>query len=353
MPTSALDDARAFLADWVRPRAGAIDRNLSALREALLELGRRGYLGLRIPREFGGLELGALDFRRFQEASARASGALAFVESQHQSASGLVARSPNAALRARLLPRLARGQDSSAIAFSHLRRSGPPALTAVAVPGGYRLDGHLSWVTGWGLFTHCVTAAALPDQRVLFAWHALTESASLRPSPPLELAAMAVTQTVEVDVRALHVPEADVVEIHPATCIQENDRIAVALQSPLALGCAQAAIDVLKEEAAKKSRPAMTEAAERLEQELAGVRDEAYKAMEENADFPRSLRARSAAIEFAGRAAHAAVIAAAGAGNVMSHSAQRVYREALAFSVLALLPPIQDETLTRLSKSSG
>src|SRR5205823_4302728 len=68
MPTSPLDDARAFLADWVRPRAGAIDQDLPALREALLELGRRGYLGLRIPREFGGLDLGALDFRRFQEA---------------------------------------------------------------------------------------------------------------------------------------------------------------------------------------------------------------------------------------------------------------------------------------------
>ena len=353
MPANPLDDARAFLADWVRPRAGAIDQDLPALREALLELGRRGYLGLRIPRGFGGLELGALDFRRFQEASARASGALAFVESQHQSASGLVVRSPNADLRARLLPRLARGEESSAIAFSHLRRSGPPALTAAAVPGGYRLDGHLPWVTGWGLFTHCVTAAPLPDRRVLFAYHPLTESASLRPSPPLDLAAMAVTQTVSVEVRELHVPEADVVEIHPATWIQENDRIAVALQSPLALGCAQAAIDVLKEEAAKKGRSAMIDAATRLEAELAEVREEAYEAMEETVDFQRGLRARSAAIELAGRAAHAAVIAAAGAGNVMSHPAQRVYREALAFSVLALLPPIQDAALARLSKSSG
>jgi len=349
MTAAPLDDARRFLADWVRPRADAIDRDLGALREALLELGRRGFLGLRIPREFGGLELGALDFRRFQEASARASGALAFVESQHQSACGLIARGPNAALRARALPRLARGEESSAIAFSHLRRSGPPALTAVAAPGGYRLDGRLPWVTGWGLFSHCVTAATLPDQRVLFAYHPLTESAALQPSKPLELAAMGVTQTVEVEVRALRVPEADIVEIHPATWIQQNDRIAVALQSPLALGCAQASIDVLQEEAAKKNRPAMTDAAARLERELETVREEAYKAMEENADFERSLRARSAAIELAGRAAHAAVIAAAGAGNIAGHPAQRVYREALAFSVLALLPPIQDATLEVLT----
>ena len=345
MAPPSLEDARAFLSDWVRPRAEAIDQRLPALKEALGEFGLRGYLGLRIPREFGGLEFGALDFRRFQEASARASGALAFVESQHQSACGLIVRSANAGLRTRALPLLARGAESAAIAFSHLRRSGAPALAATAVPGGFRLDGHLPWVTGWGLFTRCVTAAVLPDGRVLFAWHPLAESASLAPSRPLELAAMAVTQTVAVDVRGLFIPEADVVDIHPATWIQENDRIAVALQSPLALGCAGAAVDVLKAEAVRKDRPAMTAVAAALEQELEGVREEAFRAMEENVDFARSLRARSAAIELAGRAAHAAVVAAAGAGNLMGHPAQRVYREALAFSVLALSPPIQEATL--------
>ena len=350
MPSSPLDDARAFLAGWVRPRADAIDRSLPALREALAELGRRGYLGLRIPRDVGGLEFAPMDFRRFQEASARASGALAFVESQHQSACGLLARSPNAALRARALPRLARADESSAIAFSHLRRSGPPALVAAPAPGGYRLDGRLPWVTGWGLFTHCATAAVLPDGRVLFAYHPLGASAALSPSAPLDLAAMAVTQTVEVEVKGLFVPEDDVIDLHPANWIQANDRIAVALQSPLALGCAGAAVDVLREEAGRKSRPAMLAAAEGLERELESVREEAYRAMEENADFARSLRARSAVIELAGRAAHAAVVAAAGAGNVMGHPAQRVYREALAFSVLALLPPIQDAALERLSR---
>jgi len=348
---SPLDQARAFLADWVRPRAGGIDQDLDALRGALAEYARRGLLGLRIPRDLGGLELGAMDFRRFQEASARASGALAFLESQHQSACGLIARGPNTALRSRLLPRLARGEESSAIAFSHLRKSGDPALRATPVAGGYRLDGHLPWVTGWGLFTHCVTAATLPDQRVLFAWHPLAASASLRPSKPLELAAMAVTQTVAIDVTALPIPDADVVDLHAATWIQENDRIAVALQSPLALGCAGAAVDVIRDMAAEKNKAEFRAAADRLDAELSVVRDEAYGAMEENVDFARSLRARAAVIELAGRAAHAAVLAAAGAGNVAGHPAQRVYREALAFSVLALSPPIQAAALERLTSS--
>jgi alkylation response protein AidB-like acyl-CoA dehydrogenase len=338
-----------FLSDWVRPRANTLDQDVGSLREALAEMGRRGLLGMRVPREYGGLGLDPLEFRRLQEASARASGALAFLESQHQSACSLVARSPNESLKARLLPRLARGDDTSAIAFSHLRRPGPPLVRATPVPGGYRLDGRLPWVTGWGLFTVCVTAAPLPDGRILFAVHPLVESAAIRPTAPLALAAMAVTQTVEIIASNLVVPEADIVEIHPATWIQENDRIAIALQSPLALGCAQAGIDVLREEAAKKNNGAMREAADRLDRELAACRGEAYRAMEENSDLQRGLAARAAAIELAGRTTHAAVLAAAGAGNLLNHPAQRVYREALAFSVLALSPPIQAAAIDRLS----
>src|SRR5436190_2927684 len=258
-------DARHFLQEWVRPRAGALDQDLGALREALAELGRHGLLGLRVPAELGGLGYSPLDFRRFQEASARASGALAFLESQHQSACSLLARCGNEALRARLLPALARGEQTSAIAFSHLRRKGPPLVTAAPAPGGYCLDGRLPWVTGWGLFSLCVTAAPLAAGRVLFAVHPTAEPATLKASAPLELAAMAVTQTVTVEVRGFFIPDADVLDVHAATWIQENDRIAIALQSPLALGCAQAGIDVLRDEAGKRGHDGMRAAADRLE----------------------------------------------------------------------------------------
>jgi alkylation response protein AidB-like acyl-CoA dehydrogenase len=346
-------EIEAFLRTWVRPRAAAIDRDVSALREALDEMGRRGLLGLRVPAEFGGTGLEAAAFRRFQEASARASGALAFLESQHQSACGLVARSPNAALKARLLPRFARGEVRSGIAFSHLRRAGPPALAATPVPAGYRLEGTLSWVTGWGLFETCVTAGSLPDGRTIFVTHDLAESATLRASPPLSLAAMEVTQTVSLEARGLFVPEGDVVDVHSGSWIRENDRLAIALQSPLALGCAQAGIDGVREESEKRGNPGMAGAAARLEAELGECRAAAYRAMEEKEDVEKGLKARAWAIELAGRAAHAAVLAAAGQGNVVPHAAQRVWREALAFSVLALTPPIQGAALDRLAALGG
>src|ERR1051325_2853555 len=98
----SLTNALEFLASWVKPRAAELDQEVGALREALEEFGRRGLLGLRIPTDFGGQGFSPADFRRFQEASARASGALAFLESQHQSACSLAARCSNEALRDRL-----------------------------------------------------------------------------------------------------------------------------------------------------------------------------------------------------------------------------------------------------------
>jgi hypothetical protein len=124
-----------------------------------------------------------------------------------------------------------------------------------------------------------------------------------------------------------------------ATWIQENDRIAVALQSPLALGCAQAGHRRPRAEAEKKNTRDEGGGRERLDRELDGGPRRAYRAMEENSTSQRGLAARAAAIELAGRTTHAAVVAAAGAGNLMVAPAQRVYREALAFSVLALSPP--------------
>ncbi|MER3465938.1 MAG: hypothetical protein C4340_01705, partial [Armatimonadota bacterium] len=90
------------------------------------------------------------------------------------------------------------------------------------------------------------------------------------------------------------------------------------------------------------------EAADALERELSRCREEAYAAMEERDNSTRSLAARAWAIELAARCAHAAVVASSGQGNSVSHPAQRVYREALVFSVLAQTKPILEATLERV-----
>ena len=346
------DEIETFFREWVKPRAGSIDRDLGGLKEALEEMARRGYLGLKVPPEAGGRGFSGAEFRKFQQTVARASGALAFLESQHQSACAFLAQSENKPLREKFLRRMGTGEVKVGIAFSQLRRTGEPALKVSPREGEYVLDGKLPWVTGWGIFDRCVTAGTLEDGKTIFLMHELREGPHLKASAILSLAAVEVAQTVSLEVTGLVVPEDDVLYVRPGTWIQENDKGKPALQSPLALGCAQAGIDVMRGEAEKKGSEPIRRAADALEAELGRCESEIEEAIKEREDTERALQARAWAIELAGRCAHAGVVSSSGAGNQASHPAQRVFREALAFTVLSQTRLIQEATLARLTKPS-
>lgn len=347
-PNELLEQVEQFLFDWVRPRAQAMDVSLKALKEGLGELANRGLLGLRADPEFGGRGFPDAAFRRFQETIARCSGALAFVQTQHQSAVSFLNRSANEALKRRLLPKWCSGERMSGIAFSQLRKAGAPVLSAKHGEGGWVLNGKMPWVTGYGIFQDCVVAAYTKDQRTWFGVVQLADSDSLVFSPVMRLASMEVGQTVSAEVRECFVPEEDVLYLKEGNWIHNNDMLNIALQSPFALGCAAAGIDVMRSVYQKKRIEAITQAADVLEEELNRCRDEAYAAMEGKDDSARSLNARAWAIELAARCAHAAVVASSGQGNSVDHPAQRVYREALVFAVLAQTKPILEASLERV-----
>jgi len=347
-PHHVLEQIEEFLFHWVRPRAQEIDTSLDSLREGLSELASRGLLGLRADPEYGGRGFPDAGFRRFQETIARCSGALAFVQTQHQSAVSFLNRSANEGLKQRFLPKWCSGERLSGIAFSQLRKARAPLLSATPVERGWVLNGKMPWVTGYSIFQDCVVAAYTKDQRTWFGVVQLADSDSLVASPVMRLASMDVSQTVSINVRECFVPEEDVLYLKEGNWIHNNDMVNIALQSPFALGCAGAGIDVMRSVYESKRIEAIKEAADALERELSRCREEAYAAMEERDNSTRSLAARAWAIELAARCAHAAVVASSGQGNSVSHPAQRVYREALVFSVLAQTKPILEATLERV-----
>jgi alkylation response protein AidB-like acyl-CoA dehydrogenase len=139
-----LETAISYLQESVASRAAVIDGDRSALKEAISGLGDRGWLALQVTASE---EM----FRFFQEAIARYSGALAFLQIQHQSAASMLANSPNPALQREYLPNLANGNRLVGVGFSHLRRD-PCPVRIVSTDGGYVVDGAVPWVTGWGYF---------------------------------------------------------------------------------------------------------------------------------------------------------------------------------------------------------
>ena len=253
--------------EHLAPLANAIDGDPVAMRQGLDFLAQRQLLALRRPTAYGGPEVDEAIFRQFQIEVARASGALAFLQTQHQSAVGMLARSPNETLKQQWLPRMAGGERMLGIGFSQLRRPGPPMMTATPEGDGYRLDGHVPWVTGHGFFSHFIIAAERPDGRAVFAVVPFTNSDGITFSEPMKLAAMEAAQTVTANVQGLVVNPDDIVFLQPKGWIQRSDLINVTLQGFFALGCARAGLDILALNAERRQTGFMFEALAQLQEE--------------------------------------------------------------------------------------
>ncbi len=81
---SLLNTGKLHLLKEVVPKANEIDSNPNALLHALRGLGKLDLLALQVPRRWGGKEVSQQTLLRFQELVARYSGALAFLQTQHQ-----------------------------------------------------------------------------------------------------------------------------------------------------------------------------------------------------------------------------------------------------------------------------
>ena len=96
--------------------------------------------------------------RELAERLFMADGSLTFCWLQHQLplrrllCATTTAEAPAAeALRERWLEPVASGRALAAVAFAQLRRPGAPNPAATRLPGGWRLDGQLDWITSWDI----------------------------------------------------------------------------------------------------------------------------------------------------------------------------------------------------------
>lgn len=355
-PQNPLNLAKAYLIEAVKPNATEIDSDAEALRNALLGLGKLGLLALRVPASWGGWGVSEEMFQTFQELVARHSGALAFLQTQHQSASAMLVQSDNELLKHKYLPQLGNGNVLLGIGFSHLRRGGKPVVRAVPVTGGYQIEGVVPWVTGFGLFQEFIVAASLPDNRAVFGNVPFVETrgatGGITFSQPLKLAAMTSTNTVTATLTNWFLPHEAVVSIKPSGWIQANDKKNVLNATGLINGCAMAGIDIVQAAYSQKQFSFIAQAFELLSQELSSCRTAIRQAQQnDNISWDKRLQLRAWAVDLAVRCAHAAVTVSSGAANYSNHAAQRVYREALVFTVTGQTTAVMEATLAFLVSS--
>jgi len=170
----------------------------------------------------------------------------------------------------------------------------------------------------------------------------------------MALAAMESTNTVRAKIEGWFLEQDRILAIKPRDRIHEQDRKNVLKQSFFALGCARAGLDRLEASYQQKHLPFLQDAYQALDRELNDCRTQIFAAVSAptlNSNFEEKLSLRAWAINLAGRCSQSAVVAASGAANAKTNAAQRVYREALLFSVAAQTTAAMEATLAQLLRT--
>jgi alkylation response protein AidB-like acyl-CoA dehydrogenase len=349
---SFLQTVHIYCQNEIAPQANELDRSPEAIRKALLGLGERQWLALRLPTKSGGMDLDTISFWQFQIILARHSGALCFLQAQHQGAATQIFKTQNQTLREEYFPHLARGKKLLGVGFSQLRRQGEPIVKAFPIDGGYRISGVIPWVTGAGIFEEFILGATLPTGEALYGIAPLktidcSENGRMLASEPLFLAAAQATQTVSLTLDNWFLEAAKIVSLQPPEAIHLQDRQNVLNHSTFALGCAWAGLDIVAFIMKKKPLLSIQKTWQLLQTQLNNLQEKILTDSE--ATYEQKLQWRSQAIILANRCAHAAVIVASGEANLMSHPAQRIYREALLFSISGQTTDVLEATLSSLT----
>lgn len=291
---------KGFVAELVAPQAAQLDHDPEMLRTVWEEFVRRG-LHLQ------------LDFFTTLPFLAEHSGAFAFLALQQR-----VAGCPD---------------PPAGVAFGHLRNPhGPAPLWREG-----RVSGTVPWLTGADLFAKVLLGFRLPDGSEVRAWVPAHDRSEFRHSAPLPLLAIRGANTVAVTLREVAVEESLFVSVLPRGTQAQNDARGVLYQTPLMLGNLRASLRLMEQ----SQRGDLAKAQELVAQLTAALQAENAQ------EHGPVLRARAGDLSV--RLARLACMACGGGSLLTGHPAERLYREALVFSLMAQTDAIVDNAFEDLS----
>ena len=314
--TSEERDIRAMTREFadgeVCPRAAAWDAQRRLDEDVFRSLAEFGFLGMRIPEEFGGLGLDMCSYLGALEELARGDASLALsVSLQNGPVTGLLLAHASEELQREILPGIASGELLVAFALGEREAAGDlDSMTAVAVPaeGGWRLTGRKHWVVDGGRAGAAVVFARSDPQKRggdgIGAFLVDTSAPGYRVTRREETLGLCSAEIVEIELLDLLVPPDRVIGnvARGAMYARESLHISRLGGAAQALGIAQAAFEHAADYAAEREQ--FGRALSRfgaIQQKLAGMatRIAAARAL------MREAALRLEASESRGRAGHA------------------------------------------------
>ncbi len=326
-PSDAIALAGQLADDVLSPTAQEVDRSDHIPGRNLAALAAAGLFGLAGPASHGGLDLDTRSARRVMATIGSGCGATFFVWVQHHGVVRALRSSPNDALVEAHLAELCAGRTLAGTAFAHVRRDGPPAISATRLDGGWRLDGRAPWATSWGLADRFSVAAESDEGELV--WALLPgESPQGVSATALALPVFGATSTVAMRFDGCIVSDDQVIAVEPADSWRRADRRHASLGQPAVLGVADRARRLLGDE----HDDVAAAAADALAEELRARWDDddgLVDALARGDDVvAEASDHRAACLDLARRSTTALLAAVGGRGMDLSHPAQRLAREA-------------------------
>ncbi|MFF2084139.1 acyl-CoA dehydrogenase family protein [Nocardia sp. NPDC058176] len=330
------------VAEIIAPRAVEVDvtevprSHVEALREV-------GYFSWPVPAEHGGTPVPAEVKNAADNLLFGADPSTALALTQHAGPIGQILRSRTPAGLA-LLPALAAGERIGGAGFAQIRHW-PHGRSTIAtkVEGGYRVDGVVRWLSGWGL-VDTAWLGAVDEQHGTYVFGVADLTAPGITATALALAAVAGSRTVTLTLSRYFLPEEFVTEV---VDIEEWKALDGTIH-PNARGTATAAPQVPSIGAIGLARAALTDALAAFpgHEPLLRLRTE----LETAAGTPRPEPFwRTQLDDIAVRATSAALVAGGGAGLLTDHIAQVRARAALFLQVRGLSPRVRDARFDQLA----
>lgn len=211
------ESIQGFVSTEIAPLAAEIDREDHFSPELWLKMGELGLLGITVPEQYGGAEMGYLEHVIAMEEISRGSASVGLAYGAHSNLCvNQINRNGTAAQKDRYLPKLITGQHIGALAMSEAGAGSDVVgmrLRAVKQGDAYILDGTKMWITnGPNADVLVVYAKTSPEKMHQGITAFLVEKTmeGFSTSPKLDKLGMRGSPTCELVFSNCSVPEANI-----------------------------------------------------------------------------------------------------------------------------------------------